>query len=114
MCKILNTLFYFKNKKTSKKVLHLNKFFYTLDNILLWNRFYGKKGFVQIQILIKPQNASYNIRKIINFFQSQGQYSFITTLKMGYSSKCYLGFSEPDTLTFDIPNNKKLELFIKI
>ena len=40
---ILNKLFYFKNKKTSKKVLHLNKFFYTLDNILLWNRFYGKR-----------------------------------------------------------------------
>ena len=113
--KILNTLFYFKNKKTSKKVLHLNKFFYTLDNILFWNRFYGKKGFVQIQILIKPKNASNNIKKIINFFQSQGQYSFITTLKkMGYSSKCYLGFSEPGyTLTFDIPNNKKLESFYK-
>ena len=113
--KILNTLFYFKNKKTSKKILHLNKFFYTLDNILLWNRFYGKKGFVQIQILIKPKNAIYNIKKIINFFQSQDQYSFITTLKkLGKANKCYLGFSEPGyTLTFDIPNNKKLELFYK-
>ena len=33
---------------------------------------------------------------------------------MGYSNKSYLGFSEPGyTLTFDIPNNKKLKLFYK-
>ena len=93
----------------------MNKFFYTLDNILLWNNFYGQKGFVQIQILIKPKNALNNIKKIIKFFQYHRQYSFITTLKkMGNKNNCYLGFSEPGyTLTFDIPNNNKLKDFYK-
>ncbi len=113
--RILNTVFYIINKKSEKKILHMNKFFYTLDNILLWNNFYGQKGFVQIQILIKPKNALNNIKKIIKFFQFHRQYSFITTLKkMGNKNNCYLGFSEPGyTLTFDIPNNNELKDFYK-
>lgn len=113
--RILNTVFYISNKKIKKEKIHLNKFFYTLDNILLWNNFYGRKGFVQIQILIKPKNALNNIKKIIKFFQFNGQYSFITTLKkMGNANRSYLGFSEPGyTLTVDIPNNSKLKNFYK-
>ena len=43
-----------KNKKNMKQ--DYNDFFYPLDKITNWNKFYGSKGFTQIQILIPNKN----------------------------------------------------------
>ena len=113
--KILSRIFYITRKRKDKKIINFKKFFYTLDNILNWNKFYGSKGFVQIQILINTDNSYQNLKKIISFFQSENQYSFVTTLKkMGKSNKSLLGFAKPGyTITFDIPNNRNLQNFYK-
>ena len=55
--KIFNWLYY--NKQTKKSVegfVHYEPFFYPLDVINEWNKIYGKKGFIQYQMVIPKEN----------------------------------------------------------
>ena len=54
---------------------------------------YGKKGFVQIQILVQDKEYYKVISKIIEFFQQKKQTSFLSTLKeMGKGNSNLLSF----------------------
>ena len=43
------------------KVVDWDTFFYPLDRIKNWNRFYGKKGFTQYQILLPEKRFIKNL-----------------------------------------------------
>ena len=111
--KMLNKIFYFKNSKFKEQIVDIKKYFYPLDNIRNWNKVYGKKGFVQIQILVSNKNLIKNLTKILLFFQQKNQVSFVSTLKkMGKKNKNLLSFpAEGYTITFDIKANKNLKIF---
>ena len=72
--------------------------------------FYGKKGFIQFQILIRKKNAANNIYKIISYLIKNDQISFLSTIKkLGNKNDNYLSFPDNGyTLTMDIKNNKKM------
>ena len=108
--KLFNKMYYFLHD--SKKIYsqNIDDFFYPLDKIKNWNNFYGKNGFIQIQILIANNEIKNILIEILYFFQKNKQLSFLTTLKkMGLKNKNYLTFPEKGfTLTLDIKMNKML------
>lgn len=112
---LLNKIYYLKYKDRTKFKQNLENFFYPLDQIINWNNFYGKDGFVQIQILLVDENYKKILNEIIVLFQENNQYSFLTTLKkLGPKNKNYLSFPDRGyTITFDIKVNKNLPNFYK-
>ena len=54
--KIFNDFYFLINKNKKNMKQDYNDFFYPLDKITNWNKFYGSKGFTQIQILIPNKN----------------------------------------------------------
>ncbi len=113
LLKILSSLYYFLSPSKKTRIVDLRNYFYPLDKIHNWNLAYGKKGFVQIQILINEKNLKENLKEIILFFKKNNQVSFLSTLKkMGKRNNNLLSFPEKGyTITFDLQNNSKLNKF---
>jgi hypothetical protein len=93
----------------------LNSFFYPLDLIKNWNEFYGKKGFVQIQLLIREKDPYLILKKILFFFYEKKQISYLTTLKkLGTGNDNFLSFPESGfTLTMDFSMSKNFRIIYK-
>ncbi len=111
--KIFNKIYfqYFEKKFIFKQ--DIESFFYPLDKIINWNKFYGKKGFTQIQIIIPEQKKLFYItKKIFSFLNNNKIYSYLTTLKeFGKANKNYLSFPQKGlTITLDIPVSERLYL----
>jgi len=106
--------FHFNNNKIIKKQT-IDEFFYPLDKLKKWNNLYGKKGFVQIQILVQDKEYNKAISEIIKFFQQKKQASFLSTLKeMGKGNSNLLSFPNKGiTITLDIKMNNNLKFIHK-
>ena len=103
---LFNKLYFLKHRNNLKIKQDIDTFFYPLDRVLNWNKFYGKKGFTQIQILIKDEDKYKEVlNKIFNFFEEKNIFSYLTTLKeYGQGNKNYLSFAEKGlSITLDIP-----------
>jgi len=113
--KLLSKIYFIKSLNFKEHIVDIKRYFYPLDNIENWNKLYGKKGFVQIQILISNTNLVNNLKKIILFFKKKKQVSFVSTLKkMGKKNKNLLSFPDDGyTITYDIKNNSNLIFFYK-
>ena len=111
--KIYNKFFFHLSKINKERKIHLNQYFYPLDKIKNWNKFYGKKGFIQVQVLLKKENILKNLTKLIKFFQIHKKYSFVTSLKkLGKKNNNYLSFPEYGyTIAMDIKYSKDIEKF---
>ena len=109
--KKMSSIYFNIHSNNKNKLVHLDKFFYPLDNMNGWNFFYGKQGFVQFQILIKKKNAINNLQKIISYLIKNDQISFLSTIKkLGNKNNNYLSFPENGyTLTMDIKKNTKIK-----
>jgi len=112
---LLNKIYFLKNKFV-KRISYKNLFdyFYPLDGIENWNKFYGNNGFYQYQFLL-PNSSEDKILKILKFVKQKKFVSYVTVLKkLGNSKSGYLSFPEEGwTLSFDFPNNgKKTQKFL--
>ena len=80
-------------KKTSKKKVHFDDFFYPLDRINNWNRIYGKNGFTQYQFILPLEKSYEGMTEILNKISESGKGSFLAVLKLyGNENKNYLSF----------------------
>ena len=110
--KIFNTLYYhlsgFNERK--KVIVDLNRFFFPLDQILNWNRLYGKSGFLQYQFVLPLKKSKEGMRKILNIISESGQGSPLAVLKLfGPRNENYLSFPmEGFTLALDFKNHPAL------
>jgi len=112
--KAFNNL-YFKMhaKPTEQKLTHFAPFFYPLDNILNWNRMYGKRGFFQHQCVVPIDNGKEVITELLKLVSSRGMASFLSVLKRfgNIPSVGMMSFPrEGYTLALDFPNNGKRTL----
>lgn len=108
---IFNMIYFYKPSDKEIKKDNINSFFYPLDIISNWNKFYGKDGFTQIQILIKDRKNFYSsAKKIFELLDKYKIYSFLTTIKIyGKGNNNLLSFCEKGmTITMDIPVSKLL------
>ena len=80
--KAFNTLYYGKvfqaeqSRRTS-----FETYFYPLDQMLHWNRLYGKPGFLQYQFVIPTATGREGMRRILEEISDSGQGSFLAVLK---------------------------------
>lgn len=73
--------FYFNKKRHREEVVGIDKYFYPLDALQNWNRFYGKRGFVQYQFCLPQENAFDGIRMALQTIRDCRQVPFLTVLK---------------------------------
>jgi FAD/FMN-containing dehydrogenase len=105
--KLFNTVYYWaKNVQRGTATIHFEPFFYPLDAIGSWNRFYGSRGLLQWQALI-PLSARDAARDILTAAARSGSGSFLTVMKVmgGQTPAGLMSFSGPGvTIAFDFPN----------
>ncbi len=110
----LYNFFYFKRQNKGIQKVPLNTFFYPLDAIKNWNRIYGKKGFIQYQVIIPKVNAYDGIYELLYKIQQSNHTPYLIVLKlMGKENDNYLSFPlEGYTIAIDFKMDKNLFSFL--
>lgn len=112
-----NTVYYHSQLRRSvRRRVHYEPFFYPLDAVRDWNRIYGKRGFFQYQCVVPKDGDGAAIREIIARIARYGAASFLAVLKEfgDVPSPGMLSFPRSGvTLALDFPNNgvQTLSLF---
>lgn len=114
--KLFNFLYFRKqSKKLVKSFVHYESFFYPLDIINEWNKIYGKKGFIQYQMVIPKENGKEGMKKILETISKSGNGSFLAVLKLfgKENPKAFNSFpQEGYTLALDFKVNSKLRSLV--
>lgn len=92
--KAFNFLYYNKiNDRVSEQIVDIDTFFFPLDGINNWNRIYGKKGFIQYQIILPKATSLQGLQEILEIISKSGKSSFLAVLKLyGKANANYLSF----------------------
>ncbi len=111
--KAFNTVFHALHPNANGMVADYDSYFYPLDGIHHWNRMYGKRGFVQYQASLPPDQDKGMLQLLEKLSRSK-RASFLAVLKCfgeanpGLLSHPMRGY----TLTLDIPNHNGLMPFL--
>jgi FAD/FMN-containing dehydrogenase len=114
-----NTYFYLQKRQAGPRIVHYEKFFYPLDNLLEWNRMYGPKGFFQYQSVVPRSIGKQAVQAMLKEIARSGDGSFLAVLKT-FGNREALGmmsFPQPGvTLALDFSNNgvRTLKLFERL
>ncbi len=115
-----NTAYYHLHKRRAGRALqHYEPFFYPLDNLLEWNRIYGRRGFYQYQCAVPREGGEDAVAALLREIAASGQGSFLGVLKT-FGQRMPLGmlsFPMPGvTLALDFPNlgDPTLRLFDRL
>jgi len=92
--KIFNFIYYHINpNKISYKKIELDSFFYSLDYVNNWNRFYGKKGLIQYQFILPMEHSLIGIGEILNLISESKIKPTLAVLKVfGKQNKNFMSF----------------------
>ena len=114
--KIFNWLYYAKqNRKEVKQIVDYETFFYPLDFVQDWNKIYGKKGFIQYQMVIPKEKGKEGMRKILETIAKSRNGSFLAVLKLfgKNNPQAYNSFPmEGYTLALDFKVNDNLKKLV--
>jgi len=104
---VFNNAYYAKHPARQGVTCDYESFFYPLDSVLNWNRVYGKRGFIQYQVVMEPDSQHRGLIALLEELSKQPQASFLSVLKaFGAGSDGLLSFPKPGyTLALDIPNS---------
>lgn len=109
--RLFNTLYYkLASSDDSPRQVSIDEFFYPLDAIRHWNRIYGRKGFIQYQIVLPRDSGLDGLHEILAAVSASGQGSPLAVLKLlGESNDNWLSFPMHGyTLAMDFRIRKKL------
>ncbi len=97
---------YYARHGDARKVVDFDTFFYPLDSIGHWNRIYGKRGFIQYQALLPPDQAHDGLVELLEAIGEAQLGSFLAVLKKsGESGEGLMSYMFPGyTLALDLPN----------
>jgi FAD/FMN-containing dehydrogenase len=98
---------YFRLHRTGRRTVRYNQWLYPLDTIGQWNRLYGKRGFLQFQCVVPPDQARTAITEMLQTTAARGLGSFLAVLKNfgPKPSPGLMSFPMPGaTLALDFPN----------
>jgi decaprenylphospho-beta-D-ribofuranose 2-oxidase len=101
--RIFNNAYWLRARHQKTRLAPLLSYFYPLDAIGEWNRFYGKAGFLQYQFVLPKVDGIANMRTILTKIADSGQGSFLAVLKkFGPANQNLLSFPmEGYTLALD-------------
>jgi FAD/FMN-containing dehydrogenase len=111
--RIFNALYYHRLLgRRRRRITHYDSYFFPLDQILLWNRIYGRRGLLQYQLQVPDSPAGEQcIRQVLDLLKASGAGSFLSVLKVfgARPSEGLLSFPRPGlTLALDFPMDPKL------
>lgn len=114
-----NAYFYLHKWQAGPGIVHYEKFFYPLDNILEWNRMYGPKGFFQYQSVVPRSSGKDAVQAMLTAIADSGEGSFLAVLKTFGNRQAVgmMSFPQPGvTLALDFPNKgtSTLKLFERL
>jgi FAD/FMN-containing dehydrogenase len=92
-------------QKVKKGIVNPDKYFYPLDSLHHWNRFYGRSGVTQHQSVIPWEHGRAGVKRLIDVLADAGTASFLTVIKdCGAEGDGILSFPKPGmSLALDIP-----------
>jgi FAD/FMN-containing dehydrogenase len=110
---------YFNRPLPQRQTAHCLPFFYPLDNLLHWNRIYGRRGFYQYQCAVPRGIERAAMAALLATIRASGQGSFLAVLKTfgDVPSPGMLSFPLPGAnLALDFPNGGEptLRLFERL
>lgn len=87
------------------RIVTRERFFYPLDAVSGWNRFYGKRGFHQFQCVLPDERAADGLRRMLELTARSRAGCLLAVLKtLGSAGRGYLSFAmRGHTLALDIP-----------
>ena len=102
--KAFNAAFYGKHKDRDALVDY-DSYFYPLDSVANWNRMYGRRGYLQYQMVLPHASARAGLVQLLERLVASRRASFLAVLKaMGPESGGMLSFPTPGyTLALDLP-----------
>jgi len=113
--RVFNEL-YFRRGATgahAPQLVHWDPYFFPLDAVANWNRFYGPRGFVQHQCVIPMDNSRRVIADILDRVSRRGDASFLAVLKQLGCGSGLMSFPlRGYTLTMDFPVTDSLLAFL--
>ncbi len=106
--------FYMKSKGKGFSITGYDDFFYPLDGIKDWNKIYGRKGFVQYQMVIPMKHGKKGLQELLSVIRDGGYGSFLAVLKLMGPRYGTIAFPEAGyTLALDFPVNENVFSLIK-
>jgi decaprenylphospho-beta-D-ribofuranose 2-oxidase len=103
---LFNRLYYARiPRKGRERLIALERFFYPLDSILEWNRFYGRRGFMQFQCVLPDETAHKGLAELLHRITGSGLASSLAVIKtLGSNGRGCLSFPMRGvTLALDFP-----------
>jgi len=97
-------------------LVYWDKYFYPLDNILGWNKIYGRKGLIQYQCVFPMKKSREGLLKLIEEINKSKVKPFLTVLKQFGKQTSKFSFPmEGLTIALDFPvNDKTFKLLEKL
>jgi FAD/FMN-containing dehydrogenase len=110
-----NAAFYRKHSDETGRLVDFDTYFYPLDSIRDWNRMYGRRGFVQYQVVFPMSTSRVGLIDLLEKFRSSERVSFLAVLKrFGDPDEGLLSFPLSGyTLTLDLPVQDGLFSFLR-
>jgi decaprenylphospho-beta-D-ribofuranose 2-oxidase len=109
--RLFNFLYYYKSLNSTSKIVHYDSYFFPLDIVNNWNRIYGKKGFLEYQMVFPKMHAEIGIKKALELLTKYNSASFLSVIKAfgNTSSTDYLNYPiEGITLGLDLKISKRV------
>ena len=112
---LFNEAFYRRHATRSGQLVDFDTYFYPLDSIRDWNRMYGRRGFVQYQVVLPSGTSRSGLIDLLERFSASGRSSFLAVLKaFGPQNAGLLSFPLSGyTLTLDLPVQDGLVEFLR-
>ncbi len=110
-----NSAFYRKHRDEVGRLVDYDSYFYPLDSIHNWNRMYGRRGFVQYQVVLPMETSRAGTIELLERFRASKKVSFLAVLKrFGGAGEGLLSFPfKGYTLTLDLPVQDGLAEFLR-
>jgi decaprenylphospho-beta-D-ribofuranose 2-oxidase len=102
---LFNALYYRLHPTGERRLVDYGRYFYPLDSIRGWNRLYGRRGFVQYQVVFPLEASQAGLSGLLERLSRSGYGCFLGVLKrFGPAGPAPLSFPFPGyTLALDLP-----------
>jgi len=112
---VFNEIYYASKCKKKENRVYILEFFYPLDSVINWNKVYGKKGFLEYQVVVPFNGAYETIHEILKIVAKSKLGSTVAAVKPLKKADGMISFPI-DGITFavDFKVNQKLWPLLEI